>query len=71
MTVAHGNALALPVAVGGGPFIREEAELHMLFPPPLHGRGVMKMVTYSDLFQLGILIVNIIALIIQVNNKKK
>lgn len=29
------------------------------------------MVTYSDLFQLGILIVNIIALIIQVNNKKK
>ena len=37
--MAHGNALALPVAVGGGPFIREEAELHMLFPPPLHGRG--------------------------------
>lgn len=31
----------------------------------------MKMVTYSDLFQLGILIVNIIALIIQVSNKKK
>ena len=31
----------------------------------------MKMVTYSDLFQLGILIVYIIALIIQVNNKKK
>lgn len=29
------------------------------------------MVTYSDLFQLGILIVNIIALIIQVSNKKK
>ena len=51
--------------------LREEAELHMLFPPPLQGRGVMKMVTYSDLFQLGILIVNIIALIIQVNNKKK
>lgn len=31
----------------------------------------MKMVTYSDLFQLGILIVNIITLVIQVNNKKK
>ena len=31
----------------------------------------MEMVTYSDLFQLGILIVNIIALIIQVNHKKK
>ena len=31
----------------------------------------MYMVTYSDLFQLGILIVNIISLVIQVNNKKK
>ena len=71
MTMAHGDALALPVAVGGGPFIREEAELHMLFPPPLHGRGVMEMVTYSDLFQLGILIVNIITLVIQVNKKTK
>ena len=42
-----------------------------LFPPPLHRRGVMYMVTYSDLFQLGILIVSIISLVIQVNNKKK
>ena len=31
----------------------------------------MEMVTYSDLFQFGILIVNIITLVIQVNNKKK
>lgn len=31
----------------------------------------MKMVTYSDLFQLGILIVNIITLVIQVNKKTK
>ena len=31
----------------------------------------MEMITYSDLFQLGILIVNIITLVIQVNNKKK
>ena len=31
----------------------------------------MEMVTYSDLFQLGILIVNIITLVIQVSNKKK
>ena len=54
-----------------GPFIREEAELHMLFPPPLHGRGVMEMVTYSDLFQLGILIVNIITLVVQINKKTK
>ena len=42
-----------------------------LFPPPLHRRGVMYMVTYSDLFQFGILIVQIVALVIQVNNKKK
>lgn len=31
----------------------------------------MKMVTYLDLFQFGILIVNIITLVIHVNNKKK
>ena len=29
------------------------------------------MVTYSDMIQLGILIVGIISLCIQVNNKKK
>ena len=29
------------------------------------------MITYSDLFQLGILIVNIITLVIQVNKKTK
>ena len=31
----------------------------------------MEMVTYSDLFQLGILIVNIITLVIQVNKTTK
>ena len=31
----------------------------------------MEMVTYSDLFQLGILIVNIITLVVQVNKKTK
>ena len=31
----------------------------------------MEMVTYSDLFQLGILIVNIITLVIQGNKKTK
>ena len=31
----------------------------------------MEMVTYSDLFQLGILIVNIITLVIQVNKISK
>ena len=29
------------------------------------------MVTYSELFQLGILIVNVIGLVVQVMNKKK
>jgi hypothetical protein len=31
----------------------------------------MEMVTYSDLFQLGILIVNIITLVVQINKKTK
>ena len=31
----------------------------------------MYMVTYSDLFQFGLLIVSIIALVLQVNNKRK
>ena len=33
--------------------------------------GLRQMVTYSDMIQLGILIVGIISLFIQVNNKKK
>ena len=55
-------------SVGGRPLLREEAETSFL----LHyiGGGDV-MVTYSDLFQLGILIVSIISLVIQVNNKKK
>lgn len=31
----------------------------------------MEMVTYSNLFQLGILIVNIITLVVQINKKTK
>ena len=31
----------------------------------------MEMVTYSDLFQLEILIVNIITLVVQINKKTK
>lgn len=31
----------------------------------------MEMVNYSDLFQLGILIVNIITLVVQINKKTK
>ena len=37
----------------------------------LYRRGVMCMVTYSDLFQLGILIVNIITLVLQVSDKRR
>ena len=31
----------------------------------------MEMVTYTDLIQLGILIVNIITLVVQINKKTK
>ena len=39
--------------------------------PVLYERGAVLMVTYSDLIQLGILIVGIIALFFQINEKKK
>lgn len=39
--------------------------------PLICGKGGCPMVTYSDLIQIGILIVGIIGLIIQANNKKK
>ena len=64
---AHGYALALPV------FGRREAPSsgggRNFFPPPLHRRGVMQMVTYSDLIQIGILVVSIMNLFL--NSKKK
>ena len=54
-------------SVGGRPLLREEAETSFL----LHyiGGGVMQMVTYSDLIQIGILVVSIINLFL--NSKKK
>ena len=64
---AHGYALALPV------FGRREAPLsgggRNFFPPPLHRRGGDVMVTYSDLFDFGILIVAIISLVLQIKKK--
>ena len=39
--------------------------------PVSDGKGGCIMVTYSDLIQIGILIVSIISLFFQVNNKKK
>ncbi len=38
--------------------------------PLIFEKGGCQMVTYSDLIQLGILIVDIIALFLQVNKKK-
>ena len=54
--------------VGGGPLSREEAAL--LFSSSTTSEGGDVMVTYSDLFQLGILIVSIISLVLQINKKK-
>ena len=54
--------------VGGRPLLREEAAL--LFSSSTTSEGVMHMVTYSDLFQFGILIVSIISLVLQINKKK-
>ena len=54
---------AAPLASAGG---------YTSFCCPLtYRKGLRQMVTYSDMIQLGILIVGIISLFIQVNNKKK
>ena len=53
--------------VGGRPLLREEAAL--LFSSSTTSEGVMQMVTYSDLIQIGILVVSIINLFL--NSKKK
>ena len=54
-------------SVGGRPLFREEAETSFLLHYIGGGDG---MVTYSDLFQFGILIVGIISLVLQINKKK-
>ena len=54
-------------SVGGRPLLREEAAL--LFSSSTTSEGVMQMVTYSDLIQIGILVVGIINLFL--NSKKK
>ena len=55
-------------SVGGRPLLREEAAL--LFSSSTTSEGGDGMVTYSDLFQFGILIVSIISLVFQINKKK-
>ena len=43
-----------------------------LFPPIVCGEGVMNsMVTYSDLIQIGILVVDIIGLFVLIQQTKK
>ena len=53
--------------VGGRPLFREEAALLFSSSTTSEGGGVM--VTYSDLFQFGILIVGIISLVLQIKKK--
>ena len=55
-------------SVGGRPLLREEAALLCTSSTTSEGGDVM--VTYSDLFEFGILIVSIISLVVQINKKK-
>ncbi len=55
----------LPNTVGGWLPLRGQ-----LLLPPDERKGAVLMVTYSELIQLGILIVSIISLVIQVVKKK-
>lgn len=57
--------MVLPVTVGG-----YALKQGLLLPPWHKERGLASMVTYSDLIQLGILIVGIISLFITANSKK-
>ena len=43
----------------------------LLFYPRSHRKGVADMVTWSELFQFGMFLVAVIALVFQVNNKEK
>ena len=57
---------ALPVTVGGWPSRQGAASCPLIF-----GKGGCPMVTYSDLIQIGILIVGICGLFLQVHNGNK
>ena len=54
--------------VGGGPSFGRRPHFFCTSSTTSEGGGVM--VTYSDLFQFGILIVGIISLVLQINKKK-
>ncbi len=61
-------ALALPVHGRRGPSFWGGGHTSLYLLHYIGGGDVM--VTYSDLFQLGILIVSIISLVLQINKKK-
>ena len=68
--LVHGiHALALPVCGRRGPLLFAGGGRTSLYLLHDIGGGDV-MVTYSDLFQLGILIVSIISLVLQINKKK-
>ena len=56
----------LPQTVGGWPLVHSEGVFSLR-----KERRAMPMVTYSDLFLLGTLIVSIIALVVDLQTKKK
>ena len=59
-------------ASGGRRVVPPSGRSYILLVLLLHRREeVMQMVTYSDLIQIGILVVGVINLFLQVNNKKK
>ena len=57
-------AMALPVTVGGS------APSGAASCPLISRKGGCQMITYSDLIQIGILVVGIIGLFISANKKK-
>ena len=56
--------VVLPVTVGGLPLFRGQ------LLPLIERKGVLLMVTYSDLIQIGILIVGIIGIFMMYKNQK-
>ena len=70
LTMVHGYALVLPVAVGGAPSLAMSLEETGL----LLKRLVVHMVTHSELILIGQLIVSVLRLFVHIynyNNEKK
>ena len=65
LSAGKNDLSALPVTVGGWPSRQGAASCPLIF-----GKGGCPMVTYSDLIQIGILIVGICSLFLQARKKK-